>query len=194
MELKNGKLRVQAGFSLKVGLPNYSSKDRSAGISLEWDLDEGADLEAVLDEALALEARLDTDLKLVVATALGVSTEEVDGTLQPVLPDQAPAPTKTSTYSKPKASSGGRSSGGSRSSGGRGSFTDEVYTVEIDGEGTFQVKDQRELIRSGKFSEKSPAFKLLDGEINGSDGVWRNLKGGGINPVYSQIAEQIEAA
>ena len=187
MELTNGKLRINAGYSLKVGLPNYSSKDRSAGVSLEYDLPDGADIEAVVDEALRLQARLDTEVKLVVGSSLDVEFGD-DG--QPILPDAPKAEVKsTSKYPAKKASTATRSTSGSRG----GKFTDEVFTVELE-EGVFQVKDQRELIRTGKFSEKSPSFKLVDGEINGSDGVWRNLKGGGINPVYQAIAEQIEAA
>ena len=189
MELPNGKLRVQAGYSLKVGLPNYSSKDRTAGISFEYDVPAGTSLESLLDTAVQLQARLDAEIKISVGASLDIEFGE-DG--QPILPDAPKAEAKSTSKFTGK-SSGARSTSRSSSGGGRGNFQDEVYTVELE-EGTFQVKDQRELIRSGKFSDKSPSFKLLDGEIDGSDGVWKNKKGGGINPVYQAIVEAIEAA
>lgn len=192
MELTNGRLRVQAGYSLKVGLPNYSSHDRSAGISFEFDLPENAEEDAVIDAALLLEAKLDTNLKLVVATALGVSVEEVDGTLVPILPE-APAPA-------PKANGYKRSGSSNRSSNGGGRTFDNSertfeVTVTFGGEThDITVIDQRDLKRSGKFSEKSPDFKLVDFEINGSDGIWTRTKAGGVNKIAAQIMEQIDEA
>lgn len=192
MELTNGKLTIGAGYTLKVGLANYSSNERSAWIGFEFDLPENTEEDTAIDAALLLEAKLDTNLKLVVATALGVSVDEVEGTLIPILPEQVVQAPKSGGFKGPRRSSKPKASGGG---GGSYDNSDITHAVSIAFGGErhdVTVLDQRDLKKSGKFSEKSPDFKLLDFEINGSDGVWMRTKAGTVNKIFAQIAEQID--
>lgn len=188
MELANGRIRVNSSFSVKVpGAAPYSSVDKNAGISLEWDAPDGADLEALVDAALRLEARLDTEVKLAVATHLGLELGE-DGI--PVIPVTA-APARAASTNRSGGSNyrGGNRGGGN---GGNRTYNDPVFTVDYLGE-SVQVKDQRGLKASGKFKPSAADFKIVGGAQDGQ-GIWLINKQGYSDADAEAVAEQVDAA
>lgn len=163
MELENGKLRISAGYSLKVpGEADYSSQDKHVGLSLEYDVPDDADVEAILDKAIEVEAQLDTQVKLAVFAALNVEPKEVaEGVLVPNWNGVGTKKAKPAGggRSKPSGNSGGGNRG--KSNGNRGgnrpkANPDDIPTFFYDG---MEIQDVRGLKADGTFKPNAPDFR-----------------------------------
>lgn len=184
MQIENGKVRINSGFSAKVPSGTaYSSFDKTVGISIEFDA--SGEIEQIIDQALKVEAALDTNVKLAVAAHLGLETADVNGVILPVVvATEAVAPKAAS------GGGGGGSRGRSNSGGGGGrNYNDPVFTVLVSGS-QVQVKDNRGLKASGKFKSNAPDFKAADG--NGA--WWLYDNSGNPNTEAFSIAKQIDGA
>ncbi len=159
--VENGKLRISAGYSLKIpGAANYSSQDAHASYSVELDVE--GDVTAIAEAAPDIYDDLETKAKLSVFKQLGLGfTEEADGTLQPKLeaaPVAAPAPAATSAPSS--APFGGGGGGQQRPfSPPKADVTQQPAFIADLGEGLIEYYDLRSLKADGTFKPRAADFR-----------------------------------
>lgn len=194
IKIEDGTLRVSAGYSLKVGLPNYSSMDAHAGYSLEIPV-EGEEA-LVLVEAQKLYDQLTNAAKLSTMATLGVDAEvDDDGVLQPKLGAPQAAPAAPAPFVAPKAAPYG-GGGGYQSNGGGGGQTfapkadlnaEPRFQADLDGSGVTTWIDLRGVKASGQFKPGAADFRDAN---DAKHQVWLADKQGNIK---QSVAQQLQA-
>lgn len=147
--------RVSAGYSVKLGKENYSSEDKHASFSLEFDL-AGADFDDALAQLEQIEARLDQLAKAHVYSGLGMDYEETTaGTLRPVWP----TPPQKSAGGGGQRRGGGGGGGQSRQRQPKVADEDKDIIVLSDGQPYY---DHRPLKAAEKYAQGASDFKAVN--------------------------------
>lgn len=195
IKIEEGTLKVSAGYSLKVGLPNYSSKDAHASYALEVPV---ADMESeqALDVGGKLYDQLTNSAKLSVMATLGVDAEvDDDGVLQPSLgvpqAAPAPAPAPAAPQAAPYGGGGGYNGGGNNGGGfaPKANLDAEPrFTADLDGKGVTTWIDLRGVKARGDFKPTAADFRDAS---NAKHQVWLTDKQGNVK---ASVAQALQAA
>lgn len=186
--VENGKMRVSAGYSLKVPHEvQYASQEAHIGLSLEFDVD--GESSAILAQGEGLEAAIAQQVKLAVFAQLGVdATDGPNGIVMPALtaPARNAAPATPKGSFTPKGSGGG--GGGSQYGPPKADVTQQPVVTFDDGNGVHAYYDLRSLKADGTFKPNAADFRSV------SDGtkkqVWLRGKDGSVN---ARVASSLEA-
>lgn len=195
IKIEEGTLKVSAGYSLKVGLPNYSSKDAHASYSIDVDVTD-VESELAIDMGGKLYDQLTNAAKLSVMATLGLEAEvDDDGVLQPKLgaPQAAPAPAPA-----PVPYSGGGSQSYTNPNpqpSGNGGFAPKAnldaeprFTADLDGKGVTTWIDLRGVKQRGDFKPTAADFRDA---ANAKHQVWLTDKQGNVK---ASVAQALQAA
>lgn len=189
IEIKDGKLKVSASYSLKIpAATDYSSEDAYMGLSLEFDVD--GDATAIIAAAPALQKDLASQAKLAVFEQLGVEFNTAqDGLLTPKLKAKAAAPSRA-PFGVPSSSENNPIS--RPPAGGYGPPKADVTLqpqVFMDlGNGPQAYYDLRSLKDSGVFKAGAADFRAV---ANSKDQAWVKFKDGNLN---SKTTAALDAA
>lgn len=189
IKIEDGTLRVSAGYSLKVGLPNYSSKDAHAGYSIEVPV-EGEEA-AVLAEAGRLYDQLTQAAKLSVLATLGVDADvDDDGVLQPQLSGPQPAPAAAAPAPQAAPYGGGNGNGGApQQYRPKADISLEPrFVADLDGQGSTTWIDLRAVKARGDFAAGAADFRDA---ANAKHQVWLRDKQGNVK---QSVAEALQTA
>lgn len=186
IEIKDGTLRISAGYSLKVpSSVKFATEDAHMGLSLEFDVE--GDATAIVDgSAPALQAHLANAVKFAVFQQLGVEFEtDESGVLHPVLsePVQAPAPVPAAAPASaqnplPRNSQSG---GGQPYTPPKADVTRQPAFIADLGEGLIEYYDLRSLKESGVFKPRAADFRPT--RKGAGNQVWLTNKDGTPNEV-----------
>lgn len=199
IKIEDGTLKVSAGYSLKVGLPNYSSMDAHAGYSLEVDVT-GEEAQ-VLFEGQRLYDQLTNAAKLSCMATLGIDAEpDDDGVLQPVLGAAQPAPVvqQAAVQQAPQAAPYNGGGGTYNGGGGQGGGTfgppkadlnaEPRFTADLDGRGVTTWIDLRGVKERGLFKAGAADFRDT---ADSKHQVWLKDKQGNVK---ASVAEALQTA
>ena len=187
IKIEDGTLKVSASYSLKEGLPNYSSHDAYAGYSIEIPV-EGEEA-AILVEGQKLYDTLSNAAKLSVFATLNVAAEaDADGILQPVLQAKAaPAVAAPAPAAPAPQNNGG---GGQYPPSKPAADTSNLpqFQADLDGRGVDTWIDLRPLKDNGTYKQGAADFRS---NSDRKRQVWLKDKNGNVK---QNVAQALQAA
>ncbi len=190
LEINNGKVRVSAGYSLKVPLEaQYATNDAHFALSIEFDTE--GDSTAVIAQAERLEADLAAQVKLAVFAQLGVDfREDQNGMLQPVVTPQAATGTTPQAQSAPQSGSAPTRQGGQGGSYGKpkADVTKQDIVTFHHREGLHAFYDLRSLKADGTYKQGAADFRSVSEGTKRQ--VWVRNKEGQLNDEVASALSQ----
>lgn len=190
LEIKEGKLRVNASYSLKVPLEaQYASQSAGFAISLEMDAD--GDSTAILAQGENIESQLAAAVKLATFAQLGVDfKEDGNGMLQPVvLPKAAPSGGGGgSAPSQPQQRQGSGGNGSGQYGQPKADVTKQPIVTFHHREGLHAFYDLRSLKADGTYKQGAADFRSVSEGTKRQ--VWIRSKDGVVNDEIAGALQQ----